>query len=112
MNPYRSTILSIAVLCGACGGPEQPVPAVQPAVLSPEQVQEPIEALPPETDLPPMAAGTWSLACGAALELVASGPLQLVEPAGLRPLGGQAVGEPAVDQARERVAWSQAPMAL
>ena len=68
-------------------------------------------ALPPETDLGPQAAGAWSLACGAALELEPGGALQILEPAGLRPLGGQAVGAPAISEDRARVAWSHAPQA-
>ncbi len=113
MNHRPATVLPALFLCVACGSPEPtPVPAeLQPTALSAEQAQALRQAPPPESDLPPMAAGSWSLACGAALELEPSGPLQLLEPAGLRPLGGQAVGEPALDTAHRRVAWSQAPKA-
>jgi hypothetical protein len=100
------------LLLGACTVTEQP--REQPlsasemaAALAGTQPQ----TLPPETDLPPQAAGSWSLACGAALELEPGGALQILEPAGLRALGGQAVGEPALSDDHRRVAWSHAPQA-
>ncbi len=109
---YVNTALIALLLCAGCGAeqPQQPA-APQPTTLPAEATQALADALPPESDLPPMNAGTWSLACGAALELEAAGPLQLLERAGLRPLGGQAMGAPALDEAHRRIAWSHAPVA-
>jgi hypothetical protein len=98
----------LALLLCACSEP--PVSA-EPVAGSPAGVQALREAPPAESDLPPMKQGSWSLACGAALELEPGGPLQLLEREGLRALGGQAVGTPAISADRARLAWSQAPQA-
>lgn len=104
-------LLPTLLLCAACSATE-PLEVEQgnTTALRPDQAQTLRADPPPESDLPPMAAGSWSLACGAALELEPGGPLQILEPTGLRPMGGQAVGTPALDAAHTRVAWSQAPV--
>jgi hypothetical protein len=103
----RSLLPSFLLLAACTTAEQPPVSERAPAASS----AAPAEVLPAESDLPPQAAGSWSLACGAALELEPSGPLQILEPAGLRPLEGQAVGEPAISDDRARVAWSHAPQA-
>jgi len=114
MNTSLTVLLPSLLLCAACTIVEQPRDEpLSAATLSEEQVNALAQALaeppPPESDLPPMAAGAWSLACGAALELAPGGSLEIIEPQGLRPIGGQAVGEPALNDSHDRVAWAHAP---
>jgi hypothetical protein len=90
--------------------PEPSPPGAQeargPATAEPASLPT---ALPPETDLPPTATGRWSLACGAALDLAPGGRLELFSRAGLRRLGGEVVGRPAVSADGRRIAFSHAP---
>jgi hypothetical protein len=104
------SFLPLLLVLGACGSQEQPRPsAVQPTALAPDQAQALRASPPAESDLPPLDSGTWPLACGATLELEPAGGLRLVEPEGTRPLGGQAVGLPALSADHSRLAFAHAP---
>jgi hypothetical protein len=105
------TLPSALFLLLACSPDPEPTLVVNPTPIRQQTLHALGQDPPPESDLPPLAAGSWSLACGAALDLQASGPLEILERGGLRTLGGQAVGTPAVDKARTRFAWAHAPQA-
>ncbi len=112
MNPTLP--ITLALLAAGCTTPE-PAPTTPEPTAAELQAPEEVRALaadpPPESDLPPTKEGTWSLACGAALELEPAGALQILERDGLRPLGGQAVGTPAISADRRRIVWAHAPVA-
>ncbi len=113
---YRETILLPTLLLVACSGEVSPEPGldasskVSPGV-TPDQARALREAPPPESDLPPTRDGTWSLACGAAMQLEPGGTLTLFTRDGARRIGGEVVGDPAVAGDAMRFAFGHAPVA-
>lgn len=97
-------ILFPLAFLAACVEPSTTPLAAPPLVARPS-------VLPPETDLPPLDEGHWTLACDAELQLIPGGRLTLQDPDGERLLAREAVGLPAISQDGLRLAWSHAPVA-
>ena len=124
MISTRTQLFGLALILVACPPPpprapplaaRAPATALQPPAELPALTRERALALrtapPPESDLPPLAEGDWSLDCGAALELEPGGKLVLYERTGPRRLGGEVVGLPAIDARARRLVFSHAPQA-
>jgi hypothetical protein len=99
----RCLLHFLPLVLAACERPA-PVAAEPPALVRPDP-------LPPETDLPPLEEGEWTLACGATLRLVPGGRLSLEDAAGARLLGKEVVGLPALSADGRRVVFAHAPIA-